>query len=645
MDHPSPGTNFRGAPAPDRPLIRMLSSLEARMATASSGGRAARRGLWTVLLVGGQGAAGLGLAGLGYLAAPETVSAQERPAVSEATVQASQPRRLRLDVEGVSGAARDNVLATVRAARTGDRQLTEGEVRSLAGRAPGEVAAALAPFGYYETTTEITQRLDGNRWRMTLTVSPGPQTQYARVDIRLLGPASSDPELNEWVRSTAPTVGSPFIHSAYELLKVGMSRRAFDRGYLEASFDSAVVRVDRGRRTAEVALHLRSGQRYRLGPVTFQQDVLDPEVLQQLVPWDVGDEWRPGALVELQNAVTAGPYFASVEVVPRRDLATDLVVPVEVVTTPAPSQRYSIGGGYGSDTGPRASGSVEFRRLNRLGHRAEVEAWVALVERTATARYILPMRFRKASVATISAGYVDESPETSDTQTWISGLSVAGLWGAWRGEVSLTAQRATFEVADQSGIVRLLLAGVGVTRVRADDRIDPMRGSMLRLRARAGEDSFIGTVRLLEAGLEARIVRSPWERVRLRARTEVAALTTPDFNRLPGSIRYFAGGDRSIRGYGYEALGPQNADGDVIGGRRMVTGSLEAEYRLFESWGIAAFVDGGNAFNSFSDPLEFGSGAGVRWLAPIGMVRLDGAFAISTPGRPFRLHLTLGPEL
>lgn len=560
-------------------------------------------------------------------------------------VQAMEPLRLRLEVLGLTGAERDNVLTSLRAARTGDRRLEEVEVRSLADRAPREVASALAPFGYYESSTRTDVSRTGNRWQLTLTVSPGPRTRYESVDVRLLGAASDDAELTAWVRDQRPAAGAPFVHAAYESLKIGLSRRAYDRGYLDAAFDTAVIRVDRPRRTARVVLHLRSGPRYRLGPVTIRQDILEPEVLQQLVPWTAGDAWRPGALVQLQNAITAGPYFATVEVIPRPDQADGLVVPIEVLTTPAPAQRFALGGGYGSDTGPRASGSVEFRRLNRLGHRAEIDAWVAEVERRVTTRYVLPMRFRAASIATISAGFVDEAPETSDTRTWITGVSVAGLWGSWRGEVNLTAQRASFEVADQSGVVSLLLAGVGVSRIRADDRIDPMRASMLRLRARAGDDGFIGSVQLFDAGLEGHVIRSPHERIRLRARGQIASLWTPDFERLPGSIRYFAGGDRSVRGYGYEALGPTNAAGDVIGGHRLLIGSVEVEYRFLPEWGIAAFVDAGNAFDDFSDPLEVGSGGGVRWRAPIGMVRLDGAFAVSAPGTPFRLHLTLGPEL
>ena len=240
---------------------------------------------------------------------------------------------------------------------------------------------------------------------------------------------------------------------------------------------------------------------------------------------------------------------------------------------------------------------------------------------------------------------MDSNPTTSDTETWFVGTSVASVLAGWRSEVSLTLQRSQFEVGTVSGITTLLLLGTGVSRVRADDRIDPAHGSLVRARVRGGLEEILGDVTLLDLGAEARLIRSVAPRLRARARVETAALFTSRFSRLPGSIRYFAGGDRSVRGFAYQSIGPVDNVGNVIGGSRLLVASFEVEFRVLRSWGIAAFVDGGNAFTSFSDPLETGVGAGLRWRSPIGMVRLDGAFAVSQPAAPFRFHLSLGPEL
>jgi translocation and assembly module TamA len=99
-----------------------------------------------------------------------------------------------------------------------------------------------------------------------------------------------------------------------------------------------------------------------------------------------------------------------------------------------------------------------------------------------------------------------------------------------------------------------------------------------------------------------------------------------------------------VRGFDYQELGPRDASGEVVGGRHLLFGSMEYEHRIRGNWGVAAFVDTGNAFNSFNDGLETGAGIGLRWKSPIGMVRVDVAAAVSQDNG-LRLHFTLGPDL
>jgi translocation and assembly module TamA len=125
----------------------------------------------------------------------------------------------------------------------------------------------------------------------------------------------------------------------------------------------------------------------------------------------------------------------------------------------------------------------------------------------------------------------------------------------------------------------------------------------------------------------------------------VGRLFTGDFRQLPPTIRYFTGGDQSVRGYRYLQLGPRDAAGNVIGGEALVAASVELDHRVLESWSVALFYDVGNALDELSLSLEQGAGAGIRWLSPIGLVRLDGAFAISQTDSPFRVHFSIGPDL
>lgn len=548
-----------------------------------------------------------------------------------------------VELTGVSGAERTNVEGILSVSRLGDRPIDEGQARRYLARASREVSEALSPLGFYEASARTELDWGGGRWRATVSIESGLPVVIRTVELDL-----GDNALAERIEPRLPphTVRPNEVlhHGSYETLKRSILAAAIDLGHLDASFDSAVVRVDRSRRIADVVLRLEPGPRYRLGPVNFIQDAVDPAILRRLVPWRVGAAYEGRYLLELQQGLSGEPYVASAQVVAARDRAIADTVPIDVYLTMDRPQRYSVGGGYGSDTGPRGTLVAEFRRLNRRGHSAEADFRVSVVERRATGRWLIPLRGRRASVLTLSGGYADLTPETSDTQTFLGSATVGGLLGTWRLEVSLSAQRSDFEVGADRGITSLVLGGVGLSRIRADDRIDPTRGSLLRLRVRGGPDVWISEVTLLDVGVEGRVVWSPTERTRLRARAEAGRLTTGSFSSLPGTLRYFAGGDRSVRGYGYRSIGPTDEAGEPVGGDRLLVASTEAEFRVVPILGIATFVDGGSAGRGSFDELEWGAGVGLRWRSPVGMIRLDTAWAIGGGSQP-KLHLSLGPEL
>ena len=149
--------------------------------------------------------------------------------------------------------------------------------------------------------------------------------------------------------------------------------------------------------------------------------------------------------------------------------------------------------------------------------------------------------------------------------------------------------------------------------------------SFIRLRGRAG---WIGS-----AGDNHRFV----------TRLDGGAILMETLRKLPPSLRFFAGGDNSIRGYGYETVSPQNAEGELTGGRYMATAALEYQYRVKADWWLAAFSDYGSAWDDKPDWVQ-GVGFGVRWVSPVGPLRLDLAHALDDDGG-FRLHFSMGPEL
>jgi translocation and assembly module TamA len=134
-------------------------------------------------------------------------------------------------------------------------------------------------------------------------------------------------------------------------------------------------------------------------------------------------------------------------------------------------------------------------------------------------------------------------------------------------------------------------------------------------------------------------------RSRFYLRGEVGATAVENFAVLTASQRFFAGGSQNVRGFALNELSPVDAEGNLVGGRHLIFGSVEFELDVRPRWTIDVFADIGNAVNSFGDPLEYSVGIGARWRSPIGLIGIDIAKSLSTAGKDPRLHLSIRPEL
>jgi len=551
---------------------------------------------------------------------------------------------VKVDVEGLEGELRDNVRATLTIARAAD-DAPAGRIRLLHERAADEIRQALQPFGYYQPAIEASLTEDGEDLRARYLVDPGPRVHIASVDVQVLGAGAADSSFVALAATFPVAVGDPLDHAAYERGKLRLLGYASRHGYFDAALDSAAVLVTLASQQAAVVVRLDSGPRYLFGPVSLHQDVLEDRMVEGYVTIEPGDPYDVAPLLTMQNGLSTGPYFATVEIHPEIEEADSLQVPVDVLLLPAKTQRWEFGLGYGTDTGVRGKVAAQWRRLNRRGHHAEAELEASQIEYSASAKYFIPWPYPSTRLLTFFGGGGLFEPDWSRSWRVALGTSFAhSRWG-WREVISLAYEYEDFTIADQSGTSHLVIPGVSWTRVRADDPIIPSRGHRIRLDVRGAHNALLSTATFFQLRAEIKAVRSLLPRVRVIGRGTAARTFTDTFEELPPTQRFVTGGDQTVRGYKYESLGPVNADGAIVGGNSLAILSAELEYRFLESWGVATFVDSGNALEDFTGQLFIGAGAGVRWFSPIGIVRVDGALGLSEPGDPFRLHLAIGPDL
>jgi translocation and assembly module TamA len=578
-------------------------------------------------------------------------------ALGPAPLSAQDSSAVRVVISGVNAELTKNVLAVMQLAReSSSGKLTHARIVHLHRRAETEIETALRPFGFYEPRIAKSLQPGPTEWVAEYVIDPGPAVKVRSVSLEVSGPGKDSPGVQKAVAAFPLHRGDTLRDTRYEAGKLAILTAASDSGYLDADFDTTAVLVDRDARAADILIRFETGQRFKFGPVAFEQDFLDEDLLRKKIPFKTGQWYGQRKLLELQTALSEDPYFARVEVLPQRKEAKDLEVPIRVLLEPRKLWTYELGIGYGTDTGPRGRTNGMWRRINSDGHYAEAALVFSPLEQSAALRYNVPGIGHPNGVLTFFAGFSRLSvkvnplralqPQHFIGRNYTGGARLFRHRLGWLETFSLGYQHASFEIGLDSGKANLLVPALSWERTRADNRNSPRRGIHAEVDIQGTEKSLLSTASFLQLRGSAKLIYGFAPKFRLLTRAEVGRLFTHNFHQLPPTYRFFTGGDVSVRGFGYASLSPRDSLGNIIGGAALVVGSAEVDYRLFGNWAVAVFSDAGNATERFSlSGLGYSVGAGIRFVSPIGMLRLDFAQGLSKGHGPFRIHISMGPDL
>lgn len=554
----------------------------------------------------------------------------------------------KVDIRGVDSEMRKSIEAWLSL----DDEPCEAPQKRLQGRldqATGEIRHALQAFGYYAPDIVHSFNTGNGRtcWSATITIKPGPRVRLRHIDIELQGEGRDDDAFRKLVDNPPLKSGAPLRHDRYDAYRDSISNLAAGRGYFHGRFTRHELRVDPAAGVADVILHFDTGPRFRFGDLSIEQDSIDNDLLQRFLEFRSGDYFSRKPVTDTSRALSGSGYFASVLVEPRIDAAQDDRVPVRIIATPSNRHRYSASVGYTTDTGPRTGLGYRNQRINREGHQFTGDLSLSRVISTLTLGYSIPLDKPLTDHLKFEAGYKYEDTDSFRTAT----TAVSTTWtheldNLWLEERSLSFGREDYKVGDQeSNVSYLLMPGIGWSRTIADDRLYPRRGLRMNFRTRGALQQIVSDVSFLQLLGDAKgIIGLPW-RSRLIGRINTGVSFMDEFDQLPVSVRFFAGGDNSIRGYSYKSLGPKADDGSVEGGRNLLTGSLEVEHLFTAKWSVAAFVDSGNAFNGTDVNPNTGIGLGLHWRSPVGPIRLDVAHPLDKDDDLVRIHFVMGPDL
>lgn len=541
---------------------------------------------------------------------------------------------------------RNNINSSLSLTRlAGTEAWSEAFFNELYGKAGQEAAKALEPFGYYSPEITLSHQQADKHNKVTLVVVLGVPVTVTEVDITLVGAGAHDEALRKAVASFPLQGGSLLDHQGYEDGKDALITQALDQGYQGASFRRSQVLISKKNHSAAVHIQLDTGPQYRFGRISFEAEAIDQDLLAKVAPVRAGDPFSPKSLTRLRQSLFNTGYFKTVELEYDLEQSTENRVPLRVVLTPNLAHKYGVGLGYATDTGIRGTLEYANRSLNRAGHQLDMQLQPAERKNNLSGAYTIPLGDPKKDRLTLAAKYQTEQFDNTDTQTLNTSVG-PDHFREW-GEYSMYLQYLNehYSIGAEDGQAALFIPGVRGSLFWADDRIATKQGLRLSASVIGSEKALGADASFLQTTLRAKSITTFFDQWRCIGRADIGTTLVDDISHLPPTLRYYAGGDQSVRGYGYKKIGPTDAEGNILGGVDLLVYSLELERTLFEAWSGALFYDSGTATNSFSSiSMHSGAGVGVRWNGVFGQIRLDLARALDEEGS-WRIHFTMGADL
>ncbi len=609
---------------------------------------------------------------------------------------------------------------------SGATRLSSRRLQQTADSAKLKAVAALRPYGYYHAVVSASleqnnavpgkaaQKGSGKNspgqsgamenkdaaWVLTLQVEPGPPVIIAAATVELSGDGAGEKNLRHWAKHWPLDAGHVLDQVAWEAQKQAALDIAESHGYLSAEFTRHSIEADLDRNVATLTLELDTGPQAVMGTVSFQQDVVNPEVLGLIPRFQQGQPYDTWLMDKFRLDLWRTGYFKDLEIIEERRLEE---VPPQVNLIVTADGRlpntYQFSLGYGTDTDVRAQVLWSRHIVSKRGD--SLETGIGWQQRNAEysfrSSYRLPRRSKAREFWTadlfvsredqdFEVKRNDHEPDTIkltngnvvDYSVKLGKLVVRDLDGGYQQIFETWYGQYLYENRSFSPS-EFVINGIPATL--SDPQLEQfsisdsslslginwdwpvIRGSGFKTTGHH-ERAWIFTANKVwgsdpefsQAYLSSNWARMLGPRWKLLLRGEIGysdanvlkvQIDGPQqslqlaVTQLPNLYRFKAGGSRSVRGYGFESL-----SNNGVGSNSIMTGSAEINWGFRQDWSVAAFIDVGNAFNEWHESsLKKGAGVGLRWYSIAGPISLDVAQALSYDGHPWSINFTIGTPL
>jgi len=500
------------------------------------------------------------------------------------------------------------------------------------------IAEAMYPYGYLKPLINF-KRLGENK--LTVSIHPGPRLLVTRLTVNIIGEGQDNPEINTVVHNLLIKEGKPFNSIKYDDSKQALMNAAEHEGYLHASFSKAEILIDKDSYTSSVTLIFETGPQYYFGQVRFDPTYISPELLHRFVPFKYGQPYSTEQVLAFNNALASSGYFKSVTVQPQLDGAK--VIPMDVHLQRASRINYTLGVGYGTDTGPRGRAGLHISPVNRYGHKFNAMAIGSMTQNALQGQYIIPGQkplidqyeiIGNLGTLNYDSGYSKSAllslAQRHNLPNFQRLLSLNGLYERFHYNLQPNAEKTT------------VFPKATFTWLNKSEQLFTPTGYKVSVNGLFANRAALSEISFAQASVDAKAALTlPSLRTRLYFHSIQGYTQINDVDKLPLSLALLLGGSDNLKAYSYNAIGP---------GKILTFASAEIQKETRDKWYLLGFFDSGDVYNPTPKNLKHDIGVGLMWVSPIGPIKIGVAQAIDnnfhrSQGKQPKLVISMGPDI
>ncbi|OGT47992.1 MAG: hypothetical protein A3E82_04325 [Gammaproteobacteria bacterium RIFCSPHIGHO2_12_FULL_38_11] len=517
--------------------------------------------------------------------------------------------------------------------------VTNEEAKHFAYKSPRFIEDAVKPYGYFNCQAKSQLLRTEKGWLVKFQVTLGRELPITGMQIEIHGAGTSDPEFIKWKKDLPFKIGQTLNTQNYEKAKIHLYNLATKRGYFQAKMIKNQIQINLARYQANIIIIFNTGPRYRFGETTFSKTPFYTSYLNKFITYQAGEYYNAKKLAASQERLVRSNAFDQVTPKPNLKAVENNVVPIHFSLITRKSKEYTFGLGYGTDTGVRGTAGVILRHIGHSGQRFTTLLRASQTNSSLTAKYIIPGVDPANDNFTIGAGASNMNQATGNAHNVKFGLTYLMARGNWSQSLTLAYLNERYNITTlpfTSTELVYPIYDLKYSNIVTPEH--PRKGISIAMQLTGARKSILSETNFFQAQAHLRTLYTISEtHTRLLFRSDLGRTDIANIVNLPLSLQLFAGGSTSVRGYGYNSIGP---------GRNLVVASTEIQQKVVGAFYLAAFIDAGTVGdNNIFNAINAGAGPGIAWISEIGSMELTYANAFTQNNKPWSLQFTMGAVL